>query len=123
MKKVMLGIFAVLFLFSSALCSVSFCQEAVTAPAEEAVAPQEPAPIETYSAFGEVVSISSTSITITEYDYDTEEEKQGTYSIDANTVLENVESVQGIQQGTEVSIDYVVSEGNKKATNIYVYEG
>lgn len=73
-------------------------------------------------AFGDVASISSESIAVKEYDYELETETEVVYRIDGSTKLENVESVQNIQQGNEVSIDYVETDGVRKAVNIYVYE-
>ncbi|MFH1798422.1 MAG: hypothetical protein ABH844_03645 [Candidatus Omnitrophota bacterium] len=77
---------------------------------------------EASSAFGEVVSVSSESVTVKEYDYELETEVEMTYEINASTVMENVEGIKDIEQADEISIDYTEEAGKKTAVNIYLYE-
>jgi hypothetical protein len=107
MKK--LFMFVLLVLFAGTMVSAnSFAQEG-----------------ETILAYGEVVSVSGNSITINEvlYDEDTDIEtfRETTYTLSADATINNVGSLEEIDTGKEVDIEYRETDGGKQATNIYVY--
>ncbi|MBU1894807.1 MAG: hypothetical protein KJ983_03195, partial [Candidatus Omnitrophica bacterium] len=61
-------------------------------------------------------------VTISEYDFDVDGEKNVVYEITTESEFENVDSLGNIQEGSEVSIEYVVKDGKNKIVSIYLYE-
>ncbi len=110
MKKVFVCVLAALFAMSTGMSGLSFGQE------EEA-----------NYGYGEVVSVTGNSITISEvaYDEDTGETayQETTYTITQDAELENISSIDVLETGKEVDIEYVEKDGKKEITYIYVYTG
>ncbi|MBL7072166.1 MAG: hypothetical protein ISS33_00120 [Candidatus Omnitrophica bacterium] len=74
------------------------------------------------SAYGTVVSISDGSVTLNEYDFDLDTEKSMIYEITADTELENIDSLEEIKAGSEVSVECIVKDGKNQIVSIYLYE-
>ena len=70
--------------------------------------------------YGTVVNITPDKIIIEEYDYDNEENIETSYSIGANTEIENVQSTEDIEPGDYVDIDYMMKDGARTAITIIV---
>lgn len=87
-------------------------------------APDMPMMAEGDYSYGSVVAVDSASnrITISEYNYENDSESNVTYSVDINTKYENAGSLNEIQAGDDVDIDYTVGGDNvRTATAISVY--
>ena len=79
---------------------------------------------QTEYAYGEVVKVDKENgtITISEYSWDENEEVEITYTLKVDAVLEGVDDVDGILQGSYVDLEYMVDEnGNKIAEYIVFY--
>ena len=81
---------------------------------------------ESLYTFGTVVGVTENSITIEEVTYDGENDveiiEETVYELMDDTKVENVESIGEIQQGNEVDLEYVESDGKNKAVYIYAYD-
>ena len=108
MKKLFTCILAILFVVSIGRSEISFGQEK-----------------ETNYGYGKVASVLGESITISEvvYNEDTGEETyvEGTYTITQDTELENISSIDALEVGKEVDIEYVEKDGKKIVSSVYVY--
>lgn len=113
MKTRAAGIWFLALLLTGLAGFNSLAEEKVTPPAPAEAGTDE----ELEYTFGTVKSIADGQIVITEFDYDTGEEKEMTYAVDPKVELNNVKSLQEIQQGDEVDIDYRV-EGEKKTAQV-----
>lgn len=71
-------------------------------------------------SWGIVTQAGPSRIVLTEYDYDTGEETEVSYSIDTNTMLVNVDSVQEITIGDGAEIEFVSRGKDRIATVISV---
>ena len=69
-------------------------------------------------SYGVVVSHSPAQIVLLEYDYDRDEEIQVTYEVNADTKVENVESLDKLQKDDNVEIYYKQVNGKNVATSI-----
>ncbi|MBU2541773.1 MAG: hypothetical protein KJ593_07720 [Candidatus Omnitrophica bacterium] len=72
--------------------------------------------------YGIVKSVSPDYITVTEYDYINEQEIDTTYVIDPATELSNVDSLENINMGDNVGIDYIIRDEKRVAKIIIVYK-
>jgi hypothetical protein len=110
MKKLLACMLVILFGMSMGLSEMSFGQEE-----------------ETDYSYGKVVSVKGNSITISEviYDENADEEtyQEVTYTITQDAKLENVSSIDTLEAGKEVDIEYVEKDGEKIAIYLYVYTG
>lgn len=88
----------------------AFCSNSVSYAQEEDVE----------YTYGVVANVSAGQITIEEYDYDKDEDVEQSYSIDAATEFENVESAEEIAAGDYVDIDYITKSGKRIAKAIIV---
>lgn len=71
--------------------------------------------------YGEVLSIDAANkaISVKYLDYETDQEKEIAMNVDAQTVYENIKSIEEIKPKDAVSIDYVVgAEGKNIAKKI-----
>ena len=75
----------------------------------------------------EVANVSGESITINEVTYNEETGEEAyeevTYTIMQDAELENVLSIEALEEGKEVDIEYVEKDGKKVINYIYVYTG
>ena len=76
-------------------------------------------------AFGEIVEVTSDSITVTEiyYDEDVQENitEQVVYMVTPGTELENAGSFSELRPGQQVDLEYIESGDGKTANYVYVY--
>ena len=109
MKKMPVCMLVIVLVMSIWLSEISFGQEE-----------------ETNYGYGKVANVSGSSITISEviYDEDTDEEiyKEATYTIAPDAELENISSIDVLETGREIDIEYVEKDGKKTITYIYVWE-
>lgn len=84
---------------------------------DEVVSPQNEEDEINYS-YGVVVSQSPNQIVLLEYDYDRDEEVQVTYEVNAETKVENVESLDKLQKDDNIEIYYKEMDGRKIAVSI-----
>jgi hypothetical protein len=88
-------------------------------PAAEAQAPAEltDEPLLEFEgaefSYGTVKSVSGDQIVVTEYDYEQDKDIDVTYSVNAETTYEGVQSMSEIAAGDSVDVDYKI-EGDKK---------
>lgn len=71
-------------------------------------------------SWGTVKSLTSEQLAVTEYNYENNQEISVTYTVDAETVFNNVQSISEIKVGDSVEIDFVVMEGKNIAKTITV---
>lgn len=71
-------------------------------------------------SWGIVSKVSSDKIVVKEQDYETDEDIDVTYTIDAETKIENVKSLADIAAGDDIEIDYMIAGGKKIARSILV---
>ena len=85
-------------------------------PAEAAVKTNE------LSIYGEVqaVNIQAASMSVQYYDYDNDAEKIMEVSLDKDSKLENVKSIDGVKKGDWVDVTYTVTGGKNTARNVSV---
>jgi ribosomal protein S4 len=68
---------------------------------------------------GSVIQITGNEITISEYDVTADAEKDVTYSVNPETVFENLDSVEDIRAGDEIEVEYAEVNGQRIVKNIY----
>jgi hypothetical protein len=94
--------------------------------AQEEKKPAEAPPtniIDVLWLWGDVVSVDilNKSLVVKYLDYDTDTEKEMSINVDAQTVFENVKSLEEVKPQDTVSVDYIVSaEGKSIAKNLTV---
>ncbi len=69
-------------------------------------------------SYGIVVSHSPEQLVVLEYDYDSDEEIEVSYEINAETAVENVESLDKLQKDDGVEVYYREKDGKKIAVSI-----
>ena len=73
-------------------------------------------------SWGIVTEISDKTINVLEYDYDTDEDVEIVYTLDQAVELRNIDSVQDLQEGDNIEIDFVV-KGEKMIVKAISLEG
>ena len=73
-------------------------------------------------SWGEVVKVSPEEITVSEYSYDLEKEIDVVYKIEPDVKLKNVTSINNLNEGDSVEIDYVIVGADKVAKAIILEE-
>jgi len=86
------------------------------APAEAAAKTNE------LSIYGEVqaVNVQAASMSVQYYDYDNDEEKTLEVSLDKDSKLENVKTINEVKKGDWVDVTYTVTDGKNTARNVNV---
>ena len=95
--------------------------QAAAAPVSEQVTKAMVA--EELSIYGEVQSVDAAgtgSLTVQYYDYDADDEKTITIDLDANTKLENANSIADIKKGDWADVTYSAGGGKNRATSVIV---
>jgi len=73
-------------------------------------------------SWGIVTKISGKIINVLEYDYDTDEDVEVVYAVDPEVELKNIDSLQDLQKGDNIEIDFVV-KGEKRIAKVISLEG
>ena len=73
-------------------------------------------------SWGEVVKVSPNEIIVSEYSYDLEKEMDVVYKIESDVRLKNIQSINDLEEGNSVEIDYVVVGADKIAKGIILEE-
>ncbi|MCX5680428.1 MAG: hypothetical protein NTZ95_07285 [Candidatus Omnitrophica bacterium] len=95
--------------------------QSAAAPVNEQVAKTMAA--EDLSIYGEVQSVNAAgigSLTVQYYDYDSDDEKTITVVLDANTKLENANSIADIKKGDWADVTYSAVGGKNAAKSVIV---
>jgi len=95
--------------------------QAATQPVDEQV--NQTMATEELSIYGEVQVVDATgtgSLMVQYYDYDADDEKTISIALDANTKLENANSIADIKKGDWADVTYSTAAGKNKAISIIV---
>ena len=108
--------------------SFTFAEDAqqVTAPVPAETPAEEEPLIEFEGAefsYGTVKSISGDQLVVSEYDYENDKDIDVTYSVNAETTYEGVQSLVEIAAGDSVDIDYKIEGHKKTAVAVAVEKG